>query len=76
VEGGEKNAEFSNQDLLHRSARLHDCADVGARIYGAGAEQDFEKKEERKMSEAYIVIVLGAFVFGIIMGLCLGKANK
>lgn len=26
--------------------------------------------------EAIIVIVLGAFLFGMIMGLCLGKANK
>ena len=26
--------------------------------------------------EAIIVIVLGAFLFGMIMGLCLGKTNK
>lgn len=26
--------------------------------------------------EAFVVIVLGAFLFGMIMGLCLGKANK
>jgi len=26
--------------------------------------------------EAIIVIVLAAFLFGTIMGLCLGKANK
>lgn len=28
------------------------------------------------MNEAFIVIVLAAFLFGVIMGLCLGKANK
>lgn len=33
-------------------------------------------KEEHKMSEAVIVIVLAAFLFGMIMGLALGKANK
>lgn len=28
------------------------------------------------MSEAMVVIVLAAFLFGMIMGLALGKANK
>ena len=33
-------------------------------------------KEEYKMNEAIIVIVLAAFLFGMIMGLALGKTNK
>ena len=38
-----KHAEFGNQNLLHRSTRLHGLADDRARIYGGGAEYDEEE---------------------------------
>jgi len=66
-----KNAESGNQNLLHRSARLHGLADADARIYGAGAEQD---EEEKKMSEVLIMTIL-AFCVGFVLGLAAGKAN-
>ena len=66
-----KHAKFGNQNLLHRSARLHGLADVGARIYGTGAEQVEEKK---KMSEVLIMAIL-AFCVGFVLGLAAGKSN-
>ena len=68
--GGE-SAESGNQNLLHRSARLHGLADVGARIYGSGAEYD---EEEKKMSEILIMTIL-SFCIGFVLGLAAGKTN-
>lgn len=53
---------------MNLSSLLEKASDFQTLILG--------KKEERKMSEAMVVIVLAAFLFGMIMGLCLGKANK
>ena len=57
---------------------MHVRADRTHAVWGCGAEgnQQEDEQEERQMSEAVIVIVLAAFLFGVIMGLCLGKANK
>ena len=57
---------------------MHDGADRDDAVCGSGAEgyQQEDEQEERQMSEAFIVIVLAAFLFGMIMGLALGKANK
>lgn len=68
---GGKNAEFSNQDLLRGGTNLHGPADVGARIYGGGAEQD---EEEKKMSEVLIMVLI-AFGIGFVMGLAAGRCN-
>ena len=54
-----------------RTDRAHAVHDSGIEGY-----QQEDEQEERQMSEAFIVIVLAAFLFGMIMGLCLGKANK
>ena len=43
-----KHAEFGNQNLLHRGARLHGLADADDGLHGTGTEQDFEKKEEKQ----------------------------
>lgn len=57
---------------------MHVRADGTHAVHDSGAEgyQSEDEQEERQMSEAVIVIVLAAFLFGMIMGLALGKANK
>ena len=57
---------------------MHVCADGTHAVHDSGFEgyQQEDEQEERQMSEAFIVIVLAAFLFGMIMGLCLGKTNK
>lgn len=57
---------------------MHVRADRAHAVRSSGAEgyKQEDEQEERQMSEAMIVIVLAAFLFGMIMGLCLGKANK
>ena len=57
---------------------MHVCADSAHAVHDSGIEgyQQEDEQEERQMSEAFIVIVLAAFLFGMIMGLALGKANK
>lgn len=57
---------------------MHVRTDRADAVWGSGFEgyQSEDEQEERQMSEAVIVIVLAAFLFGMIMGLCLGKANK
>ena len=54
-----------------RTDGTHAVHDSGNQGY-----QSEDEQEERQMSEAMVVIVLAAFLFGMIMGLCLGKANK
>ena len=54
-----------------RADRTYAVHDVGDQGY-----QQEDEQEEREMNEAVIVIVLAAFLFGMIMGLALGKANK
>ena len=54
-----------------RTDGTHAVHDSGNQGY-----QQEDEQEEHKMSEAIIVIVLAAFLFGVIMGLALGKANK
>lgn len=57
---------------------MHVRADRAHAVHDSGTEgyQSKDEQEERQMSEAMVVIVLAAFLFGMIMGLCLGKANK
>ena len=57
---------------------MHVCTDRIDAVHDSGNQgyQQEDEQEERQMSEAFIVIVLAAFLFGMIMGLCLGKANK
>ena len=57
---------------------MHVCADGTHVVRSGGAEghQQEDEQEERQMSEATIIIILAAFLFGVIMGLCLGKTNK
>ena len=57
---------------------MHVCADSAHAVHDSGNQgyQQEDEQEERQMSEAFIVIVLAAFLFGMIMGLALGKANK
>ena len=54
-----------------RTDGTHAVHDSGNQGY-----QQEDEQEEHKMNEAIIVIVLAAFLFGVIMGLALGKANK
>ena len=57
---------------------MHVCTDGTHAVYNSGNQgyQQEDEQEERQMSEAFIVIVLAAFLFGMIMGLALGTANK
>ena len=57
---------------------MHVRTDRAHAVRGCGIEgyQQEDEQEERQMSEAFIVIVLASFLFGVIMGLALGKANK
>ena len=59
---------ISHSRKMSLSSLLEKASDFQTPILG--------KKEEHKMNEAFIVIVLAAFLFGMIMGLALGKANK
>ncbi len=57
---------------------MHVRTDGAHAVHDSGNQgyQQEDEQEERQMSEAVIVIVLAAFLFGVIMGLALGKANK
>ena len=68
----------NDQTLLLLSSGVHVCADRADAVHDSGFEgyQQEDEQEERQMSEAMVVIVLAAFLFGMIMGLCLGKTNK
>ena len=59
---------------------MHVRTDRADAVRSCGAEgyqqEDEQEGQEIMTGEAIIVIVLGAFLFGMIMGLALGKANK
>ena len=57
---------------------MHVRTDGTHAVHDSGNQRDQQEdgKEEQEMSEATIIIIFAAFLFGVIMGLCLGKANK